>query len=176
MQVVCIVPNNRKDRYDAIKKLCCVERPVPSQVVVSRTLSKKNMLMSVCTKIGIQLNCKLGGEVWAVDIPLNKLMVIGFDVYHDSATKGKSIGGFVASTNKHLTRYYSCITSQTCHMEICDQLKVCLTSEQLLFLFFNFLMIILQSHLFSGCFFKTYLATFLISNQKNLVYTFFNPK
>lgn len=126
--VVCIVPNNRKDRYDAIKKLCCVERPVPSQVVVSRTLSKKNMLMSVCTKIGIQLNCKLGGEVWAVDIPLNKLMVIGFDVYHDSATKGKSIGGFVASTNKHLTRYYSCITSQTSHMEICDQLKVCMTN------------------------------------------------
>jgi aubergine-like protein len=123
--VVCIVPNNRKDRYDAIKKLCCVEKPVPSQVVVSRTLSKQQMLMSVCTKIGIQLNCKLGGEVWAVDIPLKKLMVVGFDVYHDSLTKGKSIGGYVASTNKHLTRYYSRITSQTSHQEIADQLKVC---------------------------------------------------
>lgn len=125
--VVCIVPNNRKDRYDAIKKLCCVEKPVPSQVVVSRTISKPQMLMSVCTKIGIQLNCKLGGEVWAVDVPLKKLMVVGFDVYHDSLTKGKSIGGFVASTNRHLTRYYSKITSQTSHQEICDQLKVCMT-------------------------------------------------
>jgi len=125
--VVCIVPNNRKDRYDAIKKLCCVERPVPSQVVVTRTLSKQQMLMSVCTKIGIQLNCKLGGEVWAVDIPLKNLMVVGFDVYHDSLTKGKSIGGFVASTNKYLTRYYSKITSQTSHHEICSQLKASMT-------------------------------------------------
>jgi aubergine-like protein len=40
-------------------------------VVVSRTLSKKQMLMSVATKIAIQLNCKLGGEVWAVDIPVS---------------------------------------------------------------------------------------------------------
>ncbi|EDO28197.1 predicted protein, partial [Nematostella vectensis] len=68
--VVTIVPSNRKDRYDSIKKLCCLEKGVPSQVVVSRTLSKKQMLMSVCTKIGIQLNCKLGGEAWAVDIPV----------------------------------------------------------------------------------------------------------
>jgi aubergine-like protein len=63
-----------------------------------------------------------------VDIPLKKLMVVGFDVYHDSLTKGKSIGGFVASTNKYLTRYYSKITSQTSHQEICDQLKVCMAS------------------------------------------------
>jgi len=125
--VVCIVPNNRKDRYDAIKKLCCVEKPVPSQCVISKTLSKKAMLMSVCTKIGIQLNCKLGGEVWAVEIPMKKLMVVGFDVYHDSLSKGKSIGGFVASTNKYLTRYYSRITQQTSHQEISDQLKICMT-------------------------------------------------
>lgn len=102
---------------------------MPSQVVVSRTLSKKQMLMSVCTKIGIQLNCKLGGEVWAVDIPLTNLMVIGYDVYHDSLTKGKSVGGFVASTNKHLTRYYSRTTSQKNHQEICSQLKVCMVGK-----------------------------------------------
>ena len=44
---------------------------VPSQVIVGRTISKKQMLMSVCTKIGIQLNCKLGGEAWAVEIPVS---------------------------------------------------------------------------------------------------------
>ena len=87
------------------------------------------MLMSVCTKIGIQLNCKLGGEIWAVEIPLKKIMVVGFDVYHDSLTKGKSVGGFVASTNKRLTQYYSRTTSQTSHQEISDQLKVCMTSK-----------------------------------------------
>ena len=107
-----------------------MECPVPSQVVVSRTLSKQQMLMSVCTKIAIQLNCKLGGEVWACEIPVKKLMVIGFDVYHDSLNKGQSIGGFIASMNNSLTRYYSRITKQRSHNEICDQLKVCMTGEQ----------------------------------------------
>jgi len=46
---------------------------VPSQVIVGRTISKKQMLMSVCTKIGIQLNCKLGGEAWAVEIPVSTM-------------------------------------------------------------------------------------------------------
>ena len=46
------------------------------------------MLQSVATKIGIQINCKMGGEVWAVEVPLKRLMVVGFDVNHDSAVKG----------------------------------------------------------------------------------------
>ena len=44
---------------------------VPSQVIVGRTISKKQMLMSVSTKIAIQLNCKLGGEAWALEIPVS---------------------------------------------------------------------------------------------------------
>jgi len=48
----------------------CAVRSVPSQVVLSRTLNKKQMLMSVATKIAIQLNCKMGGEVWALEIPV----------------------------------------------------------------------------------------------------------
>merc|ERR1712050_250976 len=75
--VMVMVPNNRKDRYDAIKKFCCVDFPVPSQVVVARTVLKAKGLMSVATKIMIQINCKLGGEVWALNIPLNNCMVIG---------------------------------------------------------------------------------------------------
>ncbi len=38
--------------------------------------------MSVATKIGIQINAKLGGEVWGVHIPTKTLMVIGMDSYH----------------------------------------------------------------------------------------------
>ena len=34
------------------------------------------MLMSVATKIAIQLNCKLGGEVWHLEIPVCKLIYI----------------------------------------------------------------------------------------------------
>ena len=68
--VVIVVPNNNKDRYDTIKKVFCCEQPVASQVIVSRTLAKKQMLMSVCTKVGIQMACKLGAEAWALTIPV----------------------------------------------------------------------------------------------------------
>lgn len=32
--VIVVLPSNRKDRYDSIKKLCCVESPVPSQCIL----------------------------------------------------------------------------------------------------------------------------------------------
>lgn len=34
MQVIVILPTNRKDRYDAIKKVCCVENPGEMCVLV----------------------------------------------------------------------------------------------------------------------------------------------
>ena len=53
------------------------------------------MLMSVAGKIAMQLNCKLGGDLWAVEVPLKGLMVVGYDTYHDSSKKGQSIGAYV---------------------------------------------------------------------------------
>ena len=44
---------------------------VPSQCVTARTLSKDRSLMSVATKIAIQMNCKLGGAPWALSIPVS---------------------------------------------------------------------------------------------------------
>jgi len=41
--------------------------PVPSQVVLLKNVQKNNL--SVCTKIAIQINCKLGGAPWLVTIP-----------------------------------------------------------------------------------------------------------
>ena len=38
---------------------------------------------------------------------LKKLMVVGIDSYHDSATRGRSVGGFIASTNQTLNRFVS---------------------------------------------------------------------
>ena len=46
---------------------------MPSQVIVARTLTKKNAMMSVTTKVAMQLNCKLGGELWALEIPVSFL-------------------------------------------------------------------------------------------------------
>jgi aubergine-like protein len=125
--VICILPTNRIDRYNAIKLFTCIENPVPSQVVLARTLSKSNMLVSVATKIAIQLNCKMGGEIWALDIPLKDLMVVGIDCYHDSSKKGQSVGAFVASFNKTLTRYYSRCALQSNMQELMDSLNTFMT-------------------------------------------------
>ena len=69
-QVIVVLPTNRKDRYDSIKKMCCLDNPVPSQCILGRTLSKKQTMMSVTTKVAMQLNCKLGGELWALEVPV----------------------------------------------------------------------------------------------------------
>lgn len=45
---------------------------VPSQCILARTLSKKQQLMSVVTKVAMQINCKLGGELWALEIPVSQ--------------------------------------------------------------------------------------------------------
>ncbi|XP_039273647.1 piwi-like protein 1 [Styela clava] len=123
--ICCLLPSNRKDRYDQIKRLCCVDLPVPTQVVLARTLSKPQRVMSIATKIAIQINCKLGGEAWAVNIPLKGCMIIGIDTYHDSAQKGQSVGGFIASINPSFTRWYSNTTFQQTGTEMIDGLKRC---------------------------------------------------
>ncbi|CAF1184445.1 unnamed protein product [Adineta steineri] len=124
--VLCVLSNGRKDRYDALKKYLCLDNPVPSQMVLTKTLTRRNQLMSVATKIGIQINAKLGGEVWGVQIPTKTLMVIGMDSYHDSKRRGASVGAFVASTNPSLTKFYSRVIYQRTAQELMDGLAVCM--------------------------------------------------
>ena len=71
--VVVIVASKRKDRYDAIKRICCLEKPVPSQVCTSMIIEDERKRRSVVTKVAIQMNCKLGGEIWKSNIPVNLL-------------------------------------------------------------------------------------------------------
>merc|ERR1712098_90818 len=73
--VMVVVPNNKGDHYATIKKKCYVEKAVPSQVVTASVLSKPKGLMSVATKVAIQMNTKLGGEPWAVKMPMNDNIV-----------------------------------------------------------------------------------------------------
>ncbi|XP_050410256.1 piwi-like protein 1 isoform X1 [Patella vulgata] len=125
--VLVVLPNNKKDRYDAIKKFTCIEHPVPSQVVVAKTLLKTHMLMSVATKIAIQINCKLGGEIWKLKIPLKGTMYVGIDTYHDGLRKGQSVAGIISSLNITATRYYSRVSFQPKGSELVDGLHVAMT-------------------------------------------------
>lgn len=123
--VVCLVPNQKKDRYDAIKKHCCIDQPIPSQVLMTKNLNPKKA-MSVVTKVVMQMNAKLGGELWSINIPMKQVMYVGIDTYHDSGSQ-RSVGGFVASMNDLCTRYFSKTTWQPSKQELISQLEVCMT-------------------------------------------------
>lgn len=56
-----VFPSSRDDRYSAVKRLCCVDMPVPSQVIVSNTIGQQHKLHSVTQRVALQINCKFGG-------------------------------------------------------------------------------------------------------------------
>ncbi|KAL2092219.1 hypothetical protein ACEWY4_012017 [Coilia grayii] len=124
--VICIITGNKDDLYSAIKKQCCVQSPVPSQAINMRTISQPQKLRSVAQKILLQINCKLGGELWSVNVPLKQLMVIGVDVHHDTSKKCRSVMGFVASLNSTLTKWYSRVIFQMPNEEIIIGFRACL--------------------------------------------------
>ncbi|KAM6246793.1 piwi-like protein 1 [Porphyrio hochstetteri] len=124
--VFCILSSTRKDKYDAIKKFLCTDCPIPSQCVLARTLSKPQAVMAIATKIALQMNCKMGGELWSVEIPLKQVMIVGIDCYHDTVSGKQSIAGFVASLNQTMTRWFSRCAVQSRGQELVDGLKVCL--------------------------------------------------
>ncbi|XP_054611859.1 piwi-like protein 1 [Dunckerocampus dactyliophorus] len=122
--VVVILSSNRKDKYDSIKKYLCVDCPTPSQCVLARTLSRPQALMTIATKIALQMACKIGGELWSVEIPLKQLMIVGIDCYHDTTAGKRSIGALVASLNQSMSRWYSKVKLQNRGQEIMDGLKM----------------------------------------------------
>jgi aubergine-like protein len=69
---------------------------MPCQVVSVKTLMKKqgasgSMLTSVCSKLVMQMNCKMGGALWRVKIPLQDTIIMGFDTFHDTVNKKKFV-------------------------------------------------------------------------------------
>lgn len=126
--VVIIFPSARSDKYSAVKKICCIEKPVASQVIIARTISRQEKLRAIVQKIALQINCKLGGTLWSVRVPINKVMICGIDSYHDPRNKNNSVAGFVASVNNDVTRWFSKVSIQRAKQEFVDGLKVCLLS------------------------------------------------
>ena len=90
-----------------MKKLCCVEKPVASQVINYKTIANEKKVSSVVQKVALQINCKLGGELWACSTPFKNMMVVGVDVYHDPTRKTSSIAGIVASMIHTFSRWHS---------------------------------------------------------------------
>ncbi|XP_011300056.1 protein aubergine [Fopius arisanus] len=108
--VMCILTKNRADTYSAIKKKLCIDRPVPSQVVTARCFNPKGM-MSIATKVAIQINCKIGGIPWTIHNPLGGVMVVGYDACHDTNKRETDFGAMVASLDRKLSRYFSAVSA-----------------------------------------------------------------
>lgn len=127
--IMIVVSNNNQARYAAIKKKCCIERAIPTQVMVQKTITPKGGnvrgLLSVGTKVAIQLNCKLGAAPWFVKLPLVGLMIVGFDVYHDTKNKAVSYGALVASMDlRESCKYFSAVSAHKNGEELSNQLTL----------------------------------------------------
>lgn len=68
--VVIIMPMQKDDVYAAIKRYCISQTAIPSQCIVSKTLGNEKRMRSIVLKIALQINCKLGGSLWALKIPM----------------------------------------------------------------------------------------------------------
>lgn len=122
--VVFICPTSRDDRYGVIKKICCSENPVASQVINARTLGNREKNRSIVQKILMQMNCKLGGSLWSIQIPFKNVMICGTDTYHNPDKSVKSVAALVASLNNTYTKWYSKATMQSNHEELAHGLSI----------------------------------------------------
>lgn len=112
--------------------MSCIDRPLPTQVLLVNTITPKNKrnLLSIASKVVIQMNAKMGYAPWSVGIPLNSgFMVIGFDVCHDTNDKSKSFGAMVATlcpptASGKTHKYFSCVSAHTNGTELSDSFAV----------------------------------------------------
>lgn len=130
--ILVAVSNNQADRYSTIKKVCSVQNAVPSQVVTRRVMDGRDnrRMMSVATKVAIQMNAKIGGLPWNVDVNMNNCMFLGFDVCHDTRDRSRSYGALVATMDlksgetRDPSRFFSCVTPHVNGEELSNNLPM----------------------------------------------------
>lgn len=127
--MMIVVPNNAADRYAAIKRLTAVDRAIPTQIIISKTMMPKkgNMggVKSIATKVIVQLNCKLGGAPWMVKFPIKGVMSIGFDVTHDTRDRSMAYGAFVASMDqRECFQYFSAVSAHRSGEEMSNNIEL----------------------------------------------------
>ena len=72
-----IMPNLAAPQEDLVEDidLHSAEKPVPRQVINLKTINNEKKVNSVVQMVALQINCKLGGELWGCEIPMENLMV-----------------------------------------------------------------------------------------------------
>lgn len=104
--ILIILQRQNKEKYDVIKKFSTCDRGIPTQVVTSRLILDQRKQRGAAVKIAIQIAAKVGGEPWLICLPLQNTMVCGYDTYHDTVSRGRSYGAFIASTNARFSKWF----------------------------------------------------------------------
>ncbi|CAF1090747.1 unnamed protein product [Adineta ricciae] len=111
--VSVIVKSRRIDRYNMIKRICCIEIPTPSEIVLRGTIADDDILPGVALNIARDINFKLGGQIRAVNITMPNVMVIGIATWTSLNVNYKSsehldyVLSIVGSINYNMTEYFS---------------------------------------------------------------------
>jgi aubergine-like protein len=131
--VLVVLPSDSKPLYDTVKQILCLDKAIPSQCVIRKTIANPKGLQSRATKISVQIASKMGGSPWTLSkFTFNgPTMVVGLDVYHSGEIVRKtkaSVVGFTASMNSHMAAYYSRVVIQNPGQEIVEALGPCLES------------------------------------------------
>jgi len=96
--------------------------------------------MSVCSKILLQMNAKVGLTPWIVKPPKNlpeRVMIIGADVYHKLDRERRSCVGFCASMDPNFSKFWSKISFQKQGVELMSGLGQLVKEAVLKYFAFN---------------------------------------
>eukprot|EP01017_Pseudomicrothorax_dubius_P037769 TRINITY_DN557_c0_g1_i2.p1 TRINITY_DN557_c0_g1~~TRINITY_DN557_c0_g1_i2.p1 ORF type:complete len:827 (+),score=223.84 TRINITY_DN557_c0_g1_i2:102-2483(+) len=126
--LLLVNPKNRGTNKDALyrelKRITYKEAGIPSQFVNTEKLFDKKTgktSLSVCSKIILQMNAKVGGSLWQIIRPQQlppHTMLIGTDVFHKIGARKQSCVGFCATLDPNFTKYYSTIRMQNTGEEV----------------------------------------------------------
>jgi aubergine len=61
----------------------------------------------IAKRLAVQINCKVGGTPWSVEVPLRLGMIVGIDICVDSRNRSISYASVVASYNKDYSKFFS---------------------------------------------------------------------
>ena len=103
--IICVLSGKSQSEYPVIKGWA-VKNGLITQFVKDKTLRKQKALMKICGNLCLQINSKMGGEIWKVEYPKEiprKTMVVGIDITRD---KGFTCLGVTTSYNPTFTKYY----------------------------------------------------------------------
>src|SRR5687768_2054923 len=117
------LPNIKLDRYAPATNRLAVNLDIPTQCFLSKNVTSTG-LMSIATKVVVQMNAKMGGEPWSIKLPLKNTMFVGFGVYHGAkGSKGGSVGAMVATLSHRFTKYFSTTSTFNSNNDLAQNMR-----------------------------------------------------